>query len=84
MDKKLLLLGHRKPRSPRRACNSHLAPVSMSVRKIDPSLDTEKAVVSSDVTAMAVTESLHTGQFSTSACPWQDSLSVYPYGGQVL
>ena len=38
--------------------SSHLVPVSMSMRKMDPSFDTEKAVVSSDVTAMAVTGSL--------------------------
>lgn len=35
-----------------------LAPVSMSMRKMEPSLDTENAVASSDVTASAVTGNL--------------------------
>lgn len=47
---------------------ANLAPVSISMRTMVPSLDTEKAVASSDVTAMAVTESLQRKQTTAHFC----------------
>jgi len=43
------------------------------MRTMDPALDTEKAVASSDVTAMAVTESLQAQQIIAQITPFKIS-----------